>query len=165
MSIVVPKKLLEELKSKGFDAETLIIDLLAKYLNLDPKIVVDSHIELALRYFEEGMNFIDKDPVQASEKLYKAAEETVKALTVHFNLNDILEAVEKRGRWTATELDKAVRRISQKLGKWFIYSWDAAWTLHVWGFHEAKLDSESIKERVTEIEKMITEARKITTKE
>ncbi|MCR6693081.1 MAG: PaREP1 family protein [archaeon YNP-LCB-003-016] len=165
MSIIIPKRLLEELRRKGFDAEPLIIDLLAKSLNLDPKIVVDSHIELALRYFEEGMNFIDKDPVQASEKLYKAAEETVKALTVHFNLNDILEAVEKRGRWTATELDKAVRMISQKLGRWFVSSWDAAWTLHVWGFHEAKLDSESIKERVTEIEKMITEARKITTKE
>jgi hypothetical protein len=36
------------------------------------------HLKIAMRYLEEGINLVDKDPVQASEKLYKAAEEAVK---------------------------------------------------------------------------------------
>jgi predicted nucleic acid-binding protein len=64
------------------------------------------HLDSALRFLEEGKALVDKDPVQASEKLYKAAEECVKALAIHYNLSDILEVVEKRGRWTVTELDK-----------------------------------------------------------
>jgi hypothetical protein len=130
---------------------------------LNPEVVVESHLELALKYLEEGKSLVDKDPVQASEKLYKAAEEAVKALAVHLDLSDVLEAVEKRGRWTVTELDRAVRKISQRTGKWFMSSWDAAWVLHVWGFHEAKLNMESVKERSVEVEKMVVEARKIVT--
>lgn len=163
MTVTIPKRLLEELEKRGFDARSFVIDLLAKSLNLDPEVVVESHLELALKYLEEGKSLVDKDPVQASEKLYKAAEEAVKALAVHLDLSDVLEAVEKRGRWTVTELDRAVRKISQRTGKWFMSSWDAAWALHVWGFHEAKLDMKSVKERSVEVEKMVVEARKIVT--
>jgi len=85
----------------------------------------------------------------------------VKALAFHFGLSDILEKVEKRGRWTVAELEKAVSRISEKLGKWFRSSWDAANYLHVCGFHEAKLDAESVKERVSDAEKMVSEAEKV----
>ena len=53
---------------------------------------------LDLRYLEEGKTLLDRDPVQASERLYKAVEETVKALAVHFNLGEVLENVERRGR-------------------------------------------------------------------
>jgi hypothetical protein len=77
------------------------------------------HLELALRYLEEGRPLADKNPVQASEKLYKVAEEAVKALTAYFNLSDVIKRVSERGRWTATELEKAVLRISEKLGEWF----------------------------------------------
>lgn len=55
-------------------------------------------MKLALKYLEEGKSLVDKDPVQASEKLYKAAEEVVKALATYFNLSDILEDVAKSGR-------------------------------------------------------------------
>jgi len=41
---------------------------------------------------------VDKGPVQASEKLYKATEEAVKALAIHYNLSDILEVIGKRDR-------------------------------------------------------------------
>jgi hypothetical protein len=51
--------------------------------------------------------------------------------------------------------------ISEKLGKWFRSSWDTAWALHVWGFHEAKLDSESVRDRLPDIEKMVMEAQKV----
>ncbi len=33
-------------------------------------IELDHHLKLALKYFEEGKNIADKDPVYASEKLY-----------------------------------------------------------------------------------------------
>jgi hypothetical protein len=161
MSISIPRKLFDEIVKKGIDIESYIIDLLTKMFNLDPIVSVESHLELSMKYLDEGRSLIDKDPIQASEKLYKAAEEVVKALTIYFNLSDIIEKVNERKRWTVTELDKASRMISEKLGKWFRSSWDTAWALHVWGFHEAKLDSESVRDRLPDIEKMVMEAQKV----
>lgn len=54
---------------------------------------VERHASLALRYLEESKDLVDKDPVQASEKLYKAAEETVKALAIRFGLGEVLKRV------------------------------------------------------------------------
>jgi hypothetical protein len=161
MSISIPRKLFDEIVKKGIDIESYIIDLLTKMFNLDPIVSVESHLELSMKYLDEGRSLIDKDPIQASEKLYKAAEEVIKALTIYFNLSDIIEKVDERKRWTVTELDKASRMISEKLGKWFRSSWDTAWALHVWGFHEAKLDSESVRDRLPDIEKMVMEAQKV----
>jgi hypothetical protein len=118
------------------------------------------HVALALKYLEEGKSLVEKDPIQASEKLYKAAEEAVKALAPRFGLSDILEDVKESGRWSVTGLWKAVLRISKGLGEWFRYSWSSAWILHVWGFHEAKFDSEDVKEVLPDVEKMVLEARK-----
>jgi len=89
-------------------------------------------VELASKYLEEGEGLAEEDPVQASEKLYGAAEEAVKALALHFGLSDILERVEKGGGCTVTELDKAASRISGRLGEWFSAAWDRANYLHVW---------------------------------
>jgi len=102
--------------------------------------------------------------VQASEKLYRAAEKAVKALAHHFGLSDILdlEKVEKRGRWTVAELEKAASEASQKLGSWFSTAWDRANYLRAWGFQEAMLDADSVKERAPGIERMVLEARRIT---
>jgi hypothetical protein len=119
------------------------------------------HLELAERFLEEGKALMDKDPIQASEKFYKAAEEVVKTLTVYYNLSDILKIVERKGRWTVTELEEAVELISQRVGEWFITSWDSAWAVHVWGFHEAKLNSKAVKIRVPYIERMVLEAKKL----
>ena len=91
-------------------------------------------MELALKYLEEGRRLIDRDSVQASEKLYKAVEEVVKALMMYYRLNDILDRVNERGRWTVTELEKAVETISERLGEWFRVAWDEANYLHVWDF-------------------------------
>jgi hypothetical protein len=90
---------------------------------------VEKHLDLALRFLEEGKALVDKDPVQASEKLYKAAEEVVKALTICYNLSEVLDVVEERGRWTIAELEEAVELIGKRVGEWFITSWDAAWVL------------------------------------
>lgn len=161
MSISIPRRLFDQITKKGIDIESYIIHLLTKMFNLDPTVSVESHLELSMKYLNEGKSLIDKDPIQASEKLYKAAEEVVKALTIYFNLSDIMEKVNERKRWTVTEMDKASRFISEKLGKWFRSSWDTAWALHVWGFQEAKLDSESVRDRFPDIEKMVMEAQKV----
>ena len=121
----------------------------------------EQHLNLALRCLEEGKKLVDEDPIQASEKLYKASEEAVKALAYCFNLGDVLERVGKRGRWTVTELEKAVGAISRKLGRWFGAAWDRANYLYALGFHEAKLDSEDVKERLPDVERMVLEARRI----
>jgi hypothetical protein len=161
MSVAIPRRVAEELRRKSVDVEPLVLDFLISFLNLDPQVAAESHLELAVKYLEEGKNLIDKDPVQASEKLYKAAEEVTKALATHFNLRDILEDVERSGRWSVGKLEKAVLRISERLGDWFSAAWDRAWTLHVWGFHEAKFDPEDVRARLPDIERMVSEARKI----
>jgi hypothetical protein len=164
MSVAIPRRVAEELKRRSVDVEPLVVDFLVSLLKLDPQAAAESHLELAVRYLEEGKNLIDRDPVQASEKLYKAAEEAVKALTTYFNLKDILEDVERSNRWSVGKLEKAVLRISEKVGEWFRSSWDAAWALHVWGFHEAKFDPEDVRTRLPNIERMVSEAQKIVEK-
>ena len=161
VSVTLPKRIVDELEKRGLDVEDFTLRLLSKELNLDPETVAEARLELAERYFAEGKELVDKDPVQASEKLYKVAEECVKTLAIHYNLEDVLRNVEKRGRWTATDLEKAVKEISRRVGEDFLASWDHAWVLHVWGFHEAKLDSESIKIRIKYIESMLEKTKRI----
>jgi hypothetical protein len=161
LTLYVPSKLVEEARRRGFDVESLVVDLLVRTLNLDPQVVSDIHLELSHRYLGEGRALVGKDPVQASEKLYKAAEEAVKALAIFYNLQDVLAGVEEKGRWTVSYLEKAVEAISERLGGWFLQSWDNAWALHVWGFHEAKLDSKAVEIRLPYIERMVLEAEKI----
>jgi hypothetical protein len=161
LTLYVPSKLVEEARRRGFDVESLVVDLLVRTLNLDPQATCEVHLELSLRYLGEGRALVGKDPVQASEKLYKAAEEAVKALAIFYNLQDVLAGVEEKGRWTVSYLEKAVEAISERLGGWFLQSWDNAWALHVWGFHEAKLDSKAVEIRLPYVERMVLEAEKI----
>ena len=37
--------------------------------------------------------------------------------------------------------------------------WDRAWALHVWGFHEAKFESEAVKIRLRDTKKIIEKAK------
>jgi hypothetical protein len=161
MSLTIPRKVAKELKRRNLDPEPLIVDFLASLLELDPQAAAESHLELAVRYLEEGRKLVDTDPAQASEKLYKAAEEAVKALTIHFNLKDILEDVEKSGTWSVEKLEKAVLSISDKVGDWFRSLWDTPWALHVWGFREAKFDAEDVRRRLPSIDRMVTETQRI----
>jgi hypothetical protein len=50
------------------------------------------------------------------------------------------------------------------VGEWFRSSWDAAWVLHVWGFHEARFDPEDARMRLPNIERIVSEAQKIVEK-
>ncbi|MBS7641424.1 MAG: PaREP1 family protein [Candidatus Bathyarchaeia archaeon] len=103
----------------------------------------------------EADEFLMKgDAVQSSEKLYKAAEECIKALSEIFNLEEV-KAAEEKGRWTVTLLEKAVRKLTNKLGIEVQLGWDAANHLHIWGFHEAKLDKEDVEGRKSIIKRLI----------
>ncbi len=60
-----------------------------------------------------------------------------------------------------TELEKVVETVSEKLGDWLVRSWDVANYLHVWGFHEAKLDPEAVRIRYPYIERIVNEINRI----
>jgi hypothetical protein len=62
---------------------------------------------------------------------------------------------------TVTDLEKAVEEISRRVDELFVSLWDHSWVLHAWGFHEAKLDSESVKMRMKYIESMLEKTRRI----
>jgi len=111
------------------------------------------HSELAIRFLREGEDLVDRgDVIQASEKLYKAAEEAIKEQAgIHAHAKDVYAEAERRGRWNTTLLFKAARI----LGKEIRHYWDSAWTLHVEGFHEAKLDLEEVKERLEDIKRLV----------
>jgi hypothetical protein len=94
------------------------------------------------------------DPAQASEKLYKAAEEAVKVLAKRFALPEHEEA-EGRGRRTAALLFSIVRRLSEMVNSQVANWWHAAWFLHVEGFHEARLSIEEVKFRVKFVEELV----------
>ncbi len=125
---MISKKMIEEIKKRGLDPEDLIIEVLRKTIKLDPDIIIEARLELFKKYLIDGKSMLEKDSIQLSEKLYKAAEECLKALTIYFSLTDILLKVEERGGWTVADLEKAMLRISERIGEWFRH----AWALHVW---------------------------------
>ncbi len=120
------------------------------------------HRDLAVEFFYKGLAEIDGSPAQASEKLYKSVEEGVKALAIYYDLRDVLERVGDRGRWSVRDLEDAVVRLSKILGEWLRRAWEAAYYLHVEGFHESRLSSTSVRERVGDVERVIEEIKKIT---
>lgn len=112
-------------------------------------------IDFIKRLVGEAENYLVKgDAVQSSEKLYKAAEECVKALSEHFKLEEV-KAAEEKGRWTVTLLEKAVGKLAGKLGIDVELGWAEANYLHIWGFHEVKLDPEDVKRRVPMIKRLM----------
>ena len=84
----------------------------------------------------------------------RAAEECVKALSERLSLPEVKDAEEK-GRWTVTLHERAVRKLSDKMGMDVQLGWDAANHLHIWGFHEAKLETEDVKARIPLIKRLI----------
>ncbi|MFP3237932.1 MAG: hypothetical protein RXQ00_01875 [Caldivirga sp.] len=53
-TLTIPKRLAEELKGRGIEPESYLIDLISRHLGLDPEITAEAHVELALRFLEEG---------------------------------------------------------------------------------------------------------------
>ncbi|HJH27624.1 MAG TPA: hypothetical protein C5S37_12880 [Methanophagales archaeon] len=117
--------------------------------------LVTSSAEEVKGFLKEGEELLKKgEVVQASETIYKAAEDTVKILA-KTHAPDIYGEAESRGRWTASLLDKAVRSLERKLGEDVGRGWDAAWVLHVEGFHEESLDEEAFKWRLRHVLRLV----------
>jgi len=155
VSIIIPKKIAEKAREFGLDIEALVLELLIERLSLNPKEEITLHLELSKKYLEEGEKLISKDVVQASEKLYKAAEEAVKAFAKHLDMKEILARVKERGRWTVTDLERVVRISAKRIDRDVLIGWGEANYLHIWGFHEAKLDPDAIKARLPYIKRII----------
>ncbi|WP_236753454.1 PaREP1 family protein [Acidianus sp. HS-5] len=92
------------------------------------------------------------DLIQASEKLYKAAEEAIKLLATEKNVS-VLSKVKKEDRWKSEYLFDASLQL-------FVFYpeikdiWKSAWILHVEGFHETRLDENKIKFYAENVKKL-----------
>ena len=118
-------------------------------------------LQLALKFLEEGEALIEKDPVQASEKLYKAAEEAVKALAAALDLEQA-EAAAREGGWRTKPLNRAAEAAAEKLGlEELALWWKAAYYLHVEGSREARLDSEDVKRNAKYVEALVKTAAEV----
>ncbi|BEP16853.1 hypothetical protein PYJP_02050 [Pyrofollis japonicus] len=100
------------------------------------------------------------DAVQASEKLYKVAEEAVKAMASALGLPEAKEANE-RGRWTLRLLEGAAARLAETIDKRIYDDWDHACFLHVEDFHEARLGVERVRRRLRYVEELLSIARRV----
>jgi len=107
-------------------------------------------------FLNEGKSYIELgNSIQASEKLYKAAEEAVKSLC-RAHANGVWKEVAEEGRWTSPLLFKGVMEIARSLKNEEIRRyWAVAWTLHVEGFHEGRLSIEYVKEQAKDIEELV----------
>jgi hypothetical protein len=151
------EELIRKAEEKGIDVEDLIIFALSKE---DPSEGIKMRIELAKKYMAEAEEYLKKgDAVQASEKAYKVAEEVLKALAEKFNTPEYQQAV-KEGRWYTYLLSKAANTLSSTLGDKIIKGWSSAYLLHVWGFHEAKLETKDITSYINAVKEMLEEANK-----
>ncbi len=161
VAISIPKRLYEEAKKRGLDIETRVVEFLARELGLDPREEAGLHLELAERFLREALSLLEKnDTVQASEKLYKAAEEAIKAMAEALELPEAEEA-RKRNKWSLRLLDLAANKLAMEVDERIYDDWDHAYFLHTEGFHEARLDSNQVRARAKYVEELLEIAKKI----
>jgi len=129
--IYVPKKLVDEARRRGINVSELVLNTIANVLGLDPSEVTSVRLEFAEKSLREARKFIKKDPVQASEKLYKAVEKAMKSLVFKHGLRSIVKRVRKRGGWSVEDFFDAVSELREIYGDDIWRWWDSAWSLHV----------------------------------
>jgi hypothetical protein len=141
-AVYIPEKILREVEKRGLN----VTDLILSSLKIDPEVALEARLEMAENYLREAEEYISKnDPIQASEKLYKAVEESIKTLAQLLDTPEYQTAT-KEGRWWTQLLGKAARRLSRLLDEPRLeYVWAIAYDIHVWGFHEAKYSTEDIR--------------------
>ncbi len=161
IAVGIPKKLYEEAVRRGVDVESRVVELLARDLGLDPRDEAPLHLELAERFMGEGRELLrEGDAVQASEKLYKVAEECIKAMAEALNLEEAVKAREV-GRWTLKLLDAAAKELAERVSERVYDDWDHAYFLHVEGFHEARLGRDQVEARVKYVEELLQITKKV----
>jgi len=152
------EELIKKAEEKGIDVEDLIISAISK---IDPQDSIKLRFEIAKRFLSEAEDYLSKgDIIQSSEKAYKVAEEVIKALAEKFNLPEYQQAL-REGRWYTYSLANAAGKLALSLGKWVKEGWDSAYVLHVWGFHEGKLDLENVRLRIQDVKNLLENAQKV----
>ena len=87
----------------------------------------------------------EKDPIQASEKIYKSVEECIKILAILGELPEYKKA-KVEGRWWSKLLEKAAVKLAEKYKEKKIFeAWAVAFNLHIWGYHECALNIKEVK--------------------
>ncbi|RLE56594.1 MAG: superfamily I DNA and RNA helicase and helicaseubunit [Thermoprotei archaeon] len=158
--IYVPRRLIEKAQELGIDINDVVLKALANTLNLDVRELTNARLEIAEKFLEEAKEYIRKrDPVQSSEKLYRAVEECIKVLAEVLKVPQ-LEEVKKRGRWTTWLLGMASTDLSRVLREERIaLTWSKAYEVHVWSLHEARYRVEDVGIAVPVVEWLLTYTR------
>lgn len=152
------EELIKKAEEKGIDVEDLIISAISR---IDPQDSIKLRFEIAKRFLSEAEDYLSKgDIIQSSEKAYKVAEEVIKALAEKFNLPEYQQAL-REGKWYTYSLANAAGKLALSLGKWVKEGWDSAYVLHVWGFHEGKLDLENVRLRIQDVKNLLENAQKV----
>jgi len=161
-TIEIPRRLAELLRGRGLDPEVYVVDLLIEKLKIDPDAEAALRVEVAERFLEEARKYIEAgDAVQASEKLYKVAEECIKALAVKFRVPEVEEA-RREGRWWTKLLARASKTLSAVLNDPMIrYAWKDAYDLYVWGFHEVAYSIDHVGLSIPTIEQLLARTKEL----
>ena len=148
------EELIKKAEEEGIDVEDIIINAI-RNKSEDPSISIKLRIDIAEKYINEAKKYLENgDIIQASEKAYKSAEEVIKALGEKLNTKEYQLAT-KEGRWFTYYLSSVA-----SLTEWSRKGWSSAYILHVWGFHEGKLDIDTVKRYITDVEEMVEKAKK-----
>lgn len=158
--MTIPDRLAREARRRGLDLEALVLDVLAEKLSDDPAEELWIRLEVAEHMIQRAKEELDRrDPVEASEKAYKAVEEAVKILA---RLHDLEECSRARneGGWWSRLLARAARRLAVITGdNLVVEAWANAFDLHVHGFHGHACGVEEVKAALPIVEKLVKKAR------
>ena len=148
---MLPKKLKERIEKEseklGISEEELIVEALSEYLKIDPECRVEVHLALSEKYLKEAEEFLEKgDYTQASEKVWGAASQIVKALAAKKG-----KALRSRHR----ELHEFVSEIRRELKDSEISTlWLSANSMHQ-NFYENWLPEETVKDGLENVRKFV----------
>ena len=161
-AVILPRRLVEEARRRGIDVEYVVVKALSEAVGADPGEVARARLELGEAMLAEARRLLEKgDAIQASEKLYRAAEEAVKALAEALQL-PVLEEVRRRGKWETWLLGRAAREAAERLGDDRVrLAWKDAYDVHVWGFHEARYGVEDVRAALPSAEHLVAKARAV----
>ena len=116
----------------------------------------EARVKLVEYCLQRASEYLAKnDPMQASEKLYKSMEESIKFLA-EFNKLSEADTAEEKGKWSTGLLATSSKKLTKQLSKKEIDEAHAqAWDAHVWGFHENKYGVSEVASVVPYVEKLV----------
>ena len=122
----------------------------------------DNRAQLVQVCLVKAKRYLDKnDPMQASEKFYKCAEESVKYLAEHYQLDEVNEA-KSEGQWWLKLLNRAAMDLAKKTKHQFIEdAWEKAFRAHMFGFHENAYSIADVKAIVPVVQKLVDYVREV----